>query len=68
MPAPAAVVCALERDVQRGDLRLESLELAVERVQRLLQVVDLDVLRDDRAETGEPRDRVCRACRTGRGG
>ena len=72
VPAPARAApgdvparppfCALERDVQRGDLRLEALELTVERVQRLLQVVDLDVLRDDRAETGEPRDRVCRAC------
>ena len=54
----------LELDGQRGDPRAKPLDLAVEAVERLLEVLDLDVLRDDRAERREPRDRV--ACATRR--
>ena len=53
----------LELDGQRGDPRAKPLDLAVEAVERLLEILDLDVLRDDRAERREPRDRVACAAR-----
>ena len=48
----------LELGRERCDLRPQALALALERVDRLLQVVDLHLLGDDRAERREPRDGV----------
>ncbi len=53
----------LERDVERRDLRQHSLDLAVEGVERFLEIVDLDVLAHDRAQGGKPGDGVARSRR-----
>src|SRR6185312_442823 len=56
--AVAAWLARKARNAERGDPGAHLLLAAVERVERLLEIVDLDVLGKDRAEAREPGDRV----------